>query len=61
MYTAAKEESGMYYFRVKQVYSNEYVRYSNIKQLVLESSATTKFLVYPNPSTGIVGIKFDNI
>ena len=60
MYTAPNGESGMYYFRVKQVYSNGYVRYSNIKQVVLESSATKKFLVYPNPSKGIVGIKFDN-
>ena len=50
----------MYYFRIKQVYTNGYVRYSNIKQLELESSVTAKFSVYPNPSTGIVGIKFDN-
>ena len=26
----------------------------------LESSVIAKFSVYPNPSTGIVGIKFDN-
>ena len=50
----------MYYFRIKQVYTNGYVRYSNIKQMELESSVTAKFSVYPNPSTGIVGIKFDN-
>ena len=50
----------MFYFRIKQVYSNGYVRYSNIKHVVLENSASTKFSVYPNPSSGIVGIKFDN-
>jgi len=50
----------MYYFRIKQVYTNGYVRYSNIKQMALESSVSAKFSVFPNPSTGIVGIKFDN-
>ena len=53
-------ESGMYYFRIKQVYANGYVRYSNIRQMDLESSVTAKFSLYPNPSSGIVGIKFDN-
>lgn len=60
MFTAGSNAPGVYYFRIKQVYSNGYVRYSNIKQVVLESSATPKFSIYPNPSTGIVGIKFDN-
>ena len=59
-YTVGNGESGMYYFRIKQVYTNGYVRYSNIKQMELESSVTAKFSVYPNPSAGIVGIKFDN-
>lgn len=59
-YTTNSDESGVFYFRIKQVYANGYVRYSNIKQLELESSAITKFSVYPNPSKGIVGIKFDN-
>jgi len=60
LYKASNGESGIYYFRIKQVYSNGYVRYSNIKQVALENSASTKFSVYPNPSSGIVGIKFDN-
>jgi hypothetical protein len=59
-FKASNGESGMYYFRIKQIYSNGYVRYSNIKQVALENSASTKFSVYPNPSSGIVGIKFDN-
>jgi len=59
-YTAGSNESGVFYFRIKQVYANGYVRYSNIRQLELESSAINKFSIYPNPSTGIVGIKFDN-
>jgi hypothetical protein len=28
---------------------------------MLESSVSPKFNVFPNPSSGIVGIKFDNI
>lgn len=59
-YTVGNGEKGVFYFRIKQVYSNGYVRYSNIKQLELESSVTTRFSVYPNPSKGIVGIKFDD-
>ncbi len=59
-YTAANEENGIYYFRIKQVYANGYVRYSNIRHVALENSASSKFSVYPNPSSGIVGIKFDN-
>lgn len=61
LYTAASNTNGLYYFRVKQVYSNGYVRYSNIKTISLENSGSLKFSMYPNPSTGIVGIKFDNI
>ncbi|MGZ8540444.1 MAG: choice-of-anchor E domain-containing protein [Chitinophagaceae bacterium] len=60
MYSTDKGESGLYFFRIKQVYSNGYVRYSNIKQVRLENSELPKFSIYPNPSTGIVGIKFDN-
>lgn len=59
-YTVPNAENGVFYFRIKQVYSNGYVRYSNIKQVTLGSSSNVKFLVSPNPSTGIVGIKFDN-
>lgn len=53
-------ESGSYYFRIKQVYSNGYVRYSNIQHVAMENSGSPKFSLYPNPSQGIVGIKFDN-
>jgi hypothetical protein len=31
-----------------------------LSRVALENSAWTKFSVYPNPSSGIVGIKFDN-
>lgn len=60
LYTAPNGENGIYYFRIKQVYSNGYVRYSNISKVLLESSVSAKVSVYPNPSTGVVGIKFVN-
>lgn len=59
MYTAS-DQNGMYYFRIKQVYLDGQVFYSNIRQVKLESSGALKFSLYPNPSNGIVGIKFDN-
>lgn len=59
-FQASNGEPGDYYFRIKQVYSNGYVRYSNIQHVKLESSESPKFYLYPNPSNGIVGIKFDN-
>ncbi|RZM18154.1 MAG: T9SS type A sorting domain-containing protein [Pedobacter sp.] len=52
--------SGMHFFRVKQIYSNGYVRFSEIKQISLENSGEIKFNTFPNPSTGLIGIKFAN-
>jgi hypothetical protein len=60
LYTIPNGENGKFYFRIKQVYSNGYVRYSNIKHVLMENSGSPKFSVFPNPSSGIVGIKFDN-
>jgi hypothetical protein len=60
VYTATNGETGVYFFRIKQVYSNGYTRFSNIREVTLESSDSPKFTIYPNPSSGIVGIKFDN-
>lgn len=59
LYDVPNGEEGVYYFRIKQVYSNGFVRFTAIRQISLQSSATTKFSVFPNPSSGIVGIKFD--
>lgn len=60
-YKALSGENGSYYFRIKQVYDNGVARYSNIKHLVLENPDFPGFTLYPNPSNGIVGIKFDKI
>jgi hypothetical protein len=60
VYRAFGGESGAYFFRIKQIYSNGYSRFSNIRQVTLENSDFPKFTLFPNPSNGIVGIKFDN-
>jgi hypothetical protein len=61
VYTTGQNESGRFFFRVKEISTNGYTQYSTIKQVMLESSVSPKFNVFPNPSSGIVGIKFDNI
>lgn len=61
VYRATNGEKGLYFFRIKQVYSSGYSRFSNIRQVSLENSDFPQFTLYPNPSNGIVGIKFDNI
>jgi hypothetical protein len=61
IYASSQNEKGVFFFRVKQVYATGQILYSDIKQVYLENSPTPKFTAFPNPSTGIVGIKFDNI
>lgn len=54
-------QGGTYYFRLRQVYANGYVRFSQIRQVDLEKSTFTKFSFLPNPSSGNIGIKFATI
>lgn len=61
VYHSAAGEKGVYFFRIKQVYSSGYSRFSNIRQVILENSDFPRFTLYPNPTNRIVGIKFDNI
>ncbi|MFI5132988.1 MAG: choice-of-anchor E domain-containing protein [Chitinophagales bacterium] len=61
LFAPGKNDGGSYFFRIKQVYSNGYTRFSEIRLVNLESPLLPKFIIYPNPSDGIVGIKFDNI
>lgn len=60
IYTTGQQESGLFYFRIKQVYANGYSRFSDIRQVTLKNSTKPEFFISPNPSNGIVGIKFDN-
>jgi hypothetical protein len=61
VYRAVDGQSGTYFFRIKQVYSNGYTRFSTIRQVELKNSDFPSFSLYPNPSSGVVGIKFDNV
>ncbi len=60
IYTASPSYTGVHFFRIRQVYTNGYSRFSDIRTIDLKNSLYTGFHVYPNPSTGIIGIKFDN-
>jgi hypothetical protein len=60
-YQAGRQQNGVYYFRIRQVYSNGYSRFSEIRTVTLKNSYSTEFKLFPNPSNGIIGIKFDNI
>lgn len=51
-------EKGRYFFRVKQVSINNKPYYTDIKFIDTDSIFTKNFTVYPNPSNGIIGIKF---
>jgi hypothetical protein len=51
---------GRYFFRIKQVNEDGRSYLSNIKYVDAGSDGPFKFNLYPNPSSGIVGIKFDN-
>ncbi len=42
------------------MYSNGYPRFREVKYLELENSDMPKINIYPNPSNGVVGIKFVN-
>lgn len=59
-YTTKQNESGDFFFRVKQVYANSYTRISEVRKVTLKSSVVPRFIISPNPSTVVVGIKFDN-
>ena len=60
LYTATSG-SGNYYFRVKQIYTSGYTRFTDIKSIELENTDKPKINIFPNPSNGVVGIKFVNI
>jgi hypothetical protein len=61
LYAAGAGDRGVYFFRIKQVWTNGYTRFSEVKSMALEKSTLPGYTIYPNPSSGIVGIKFDNI
>lgn len=54
----AGKESGIFYFRLRQVFSTGRVMYSPVREIRMENPVPEFFSLFPNPSGGIVGIKF---
>jgi hypothetical protein len=48
-----------YYFRIKQKFPNGKTLLTDTKSIRFEELNITGFSLYPNPSNGIIGIKFD--
>jgi hypothetical protein len=61
IYVAEGKKKWSQLFRIKQVYSDDFVRFSEIKSVELENSNKLKINIYPSPSNGVVGIKFVNL
>lgn len=51
---------GRYYFRVKQRWANGWYQYTDVKAVEFVNPMFTTVSLYPNPSSGILGIKFVN-
>lgn len=60
-YIARQQEEGIYYFGIRQTYASGCSSFSDIRTVTLKNSHTSDFILFPNPSNGIIGIKFDNI
>ncbi|MDP9229098.1 MAG: T9SS type A sorting domain-containing protein [Bacteroidota bacterium] len=60
-FTMPGNEYGLYYFKVKRRYTNGFVKFSAIKSVEFQNTVLSKIFLCPNPSSGIVGIKFVNI
>ena len=59
IFQATDMEGALTFFRIRRVYSNGYTRFSTIRRVDLKNSDFPAFSLYPNPSSGVVGIKFD--
>ena len=57
-YTPSSDQQTNYYFRVRVKYPSGAYRLSQTASLLL-GSRKSSFTIFPNPSNGIVGIKFD--
>lgn len=60
-FTSYDQNDVQHYFRIKQVYNTGYSRFSDIRTVTLKNPYSAKLILYPNPSNGIVGIKFADI
>lgn len=60
-YQISNNEYGRYYFRIRQHWSNGYVRFTPVKSVEFINPLFAFTGLYPNPSTGTSGIKFVNV
>jgi hypothetical protein len=60
-FALANNDFGRYYFRVRQHWLNGYVRYTPVKTVEFSNPLFAATALYPNPTTGNVGIKFVNV
>lgn len=60
-YALNGNDFGRYFFRVRQHWLNGYVRYTTVKAVEFVNPLFAATTLYPNPSTGNVGIKFINV
>lgn len=51
-------EYGRYYFRIKQRWMDGYFKYSEVKSVDFTNPLFSTISLYPNPSSGSIGIKF---
>jgi len=57
-YALKPNDYGRYYFRVKQQWLDGYYRYSEVRLVDFANPVFSTVSLYPNPSTGTVGLKF---
>lgn len=60
-YAIKANEYGRYYFRIKQRWMDGYYRYSEIRPVDLANPLFATISLYPNPSSGNIGIKFVSV
>jgi len=58
LYPVRPNEFGRYYFRVKQRWLDGFYRYTDIRSIEFTNPAFSTVSVYPNPSSGNVGLRF---
>ena len=61
IYDRKKHETGQVYFRVQQRYHTGNIKYTDTRSIKFENTLLNKISLYPNPSSGNVGIKFVNV
>ena len=57
-YSVKLNEYGRHYFRVKQQWLDGYFRYSDVRVVDFTNPVFSTVSLYPNPSSGAVGLKF---